>query len=447
MSSAETDLDLLQDLLKKAKAAGADAADAIFVEGIALSHAQRLGKIDMLERAEGQDLGLRVFVGHRQAIVSSTDFSPAAIDELVARALAMARSVPEDEFAGIADPDRVAHDYPTLDIAADDEPAPEVLIERARAAEEAALAVDGITNSEGADAAWSRTAIRLAASNGFTGAYARSHHSVSVAPLAGEGTKMERDYDFAVAIHGADLEDPAAIGRRAAERTLARLNPRKVKTVKAPIVFEDRVARSLLGHFAGAVSGAVIARGTSFLKDRMGEAVFADGVTVVDDPHRARGLNSKPFDGEGVANRRMELVADGRLTTWLLDLRSARQLGLETTGHAARGPSGPPSPAATNLYLEPGDRAPGEMIAEIENGFLVREMIGFGVNQVTGDYSRGASGFWIENGEIAYPVSEVTIAGNLKDMFRNLVPANDLTFKYGTNAPTVRVDGMTVAGS
>jgi PmbA protein len=440
-------IELVTDLLQKARAAGADAADALFAEGIAIAHAQRMGNIDKLERSEGQDLGLRVFVGQRQAIVSTTDLSPASLDQLAGRAVAMARAVPEDEFAGIADPDQLATEFPDLDLAADDEPAPEVLIARARDAEEAALAVDGITNSEGAEADWSRSSVTLAASNGFTGSYAVSRHSISVVPLAGEGTGMERDYDYDIAVHGRDLEDPAEIGRRAAARTLARLGARKVATARVPVVFDKRVAGSLIGHLGGAINGASVARGTSFLKDKLGEPVFAAGLNVIDDPHRPRGLASKPFDGEGIANRKREIVADGRLTTWLLDLRSARQLGLETTGHAARGTSAPPSPSSTNLYLPAGETTPEELIASVGTGFLVRELIGFGINMVTGDYSRGASGLWIENGEPAYPVSEVTIAGNLADMFMQISPADDLEFRRGTNAPTLRVDGMTVAGA
>jgi len=439
--------DLVTDLLQKARAAGADAADALFAEGIALAHAQRLGKIDKLERSEGQDLGLRVFVGQRQAIVSTTDLSADSLNQLVDRAVAMARAVPADEFVGIADPDQLATTFPDLDLVADDEPATEVLIARARDAEEAALAVEGITNSEGAEAGWSRSTVTLAASNGFTGGYAVSRHSVSVVPLAGEGTAMERDYDYDTAVYAEDLMDPAEIGRRAAARTLARLNARKVATARVPVVFDKRVAGSLIGHLAGAVNGAAIARGTSFLKDKMGEPVFTAGLSIIDDPHRKRGLASKPFDGEGIANRKREIVADGRLMTWFLDLRSARQLGLETTGHASRGTSSPPSPSSTNLYLPAGTTTPEELMQAVGTGFLVRELIGFGVNLITGDYSRGASGHWIENGVPAYPVSEVTIAGNLADMFMQISPADDLEFRGGTNAPTLRVDGMTVAGA
>jgi PmbA protein len=265
--------------------------------------------------------------------------------------------------------------------------------------------------------------------------------------IAGEGTAMERDYDYATSRFGKDLEAPDVVGKRAAERAVKRLNPRKAKTQAAPVIFDPRVAPSLLGHFAGAISGAAIARGVSFLKDRLNSEVFRSDIIIVDDPHRRRGLRSKPFDGEGVANGRKVIIENGRLTTWFLDSASARQLGLQTTGHAARGTGGPPSPSPTNLYMAAGAYSPKELMSDVREGFYVTELIGMGVNGVTGDYSRGAAGFWIEKGEIAYPVSEVTIAGNLKEMYLNLTPANDLVFRYGTDAPTLRVDGMTIAGA
>ncbi|MEE8505162.1 MAG: metallopeptidase TldD-related protein [Kiloniellales bacterium] len=447
MTDTGKDLDLLGDLLAKAKAAGAEAADAVLFDSVSLAHARRLGELERLEREESRDLGLRVFLGHRQAFVSSTDMSRDALDDLVTRALAMARTVPDDPYCGLAEPAQLVRDAPAPDICDAAEPDTRVLIERATACEDAARAVAGITNSEGAEAGWNLTRIALAASNGFTGGYASSRHSMGVAVLAGEGLKMERDYEFATEVYGADLDDPAEIGRRAGERTVKRLGARKARTGKVPVIYDPRVANGLLGHLAGAISGPAVARGTSFLKDALGEAVFSGGITIVDDPHRPRGLRSKPFDGEGVANARRNVVEDGRLTTWILSLSSARQLGLETTGHARRGTSGPPGPGVTNFYMEPGARTPEELMADIGEGFYINEMMGMGVNQVTGDYSRGAAGFWIENGELAYPVSEVTVAGNLKDMFLNITPADDLEFRYGTDAPTLRVDGMTVAGA
>ena len=439
-------LDLLASLLAKAKRAGAEAADALCVESTSLSHAQRLGKVEKLERAESRDLGLRVFLDTRQAVVSTTDQDAAALDALVERALAMARAVPEDPYCGLAPAERILREIAALDVCDPIEPAPESLIERARACEAAARAVPGITNSEGAEAGWSRSRVALAASNGFAGTYQVSRHSVGVAVVAGEGTAMERDYDFASAVYAVDLEAPEAVGKRAGEKAVKRLRPRKVKTAKAPVVFDPRVANSLLGHLAGAINGSAIARGTSFLKDRLKARIFPAGTRIVDDPLRRRGLRSRPFDGEGVETLRRAIVEDGVLTTWLLDMRSARQLGLETTGHASRGTSAPPAPAPTNLYLEPGALSPAALLKETGTGFYVTELIGFGVNGVTGDYSRGAAGFWIEAGELAYPVSEVTIASNLKDMFLNVTAAADLAFRYGTDAPTLRIAEMTVAG-
>ncbi|MBX6743632.1 MAG: TldD/PmbA family protein [Acetobacteraceae bacterium] len=438
--------DTVQALVAAARKAGADAADALLVAGTSLSVQRRLGKIEQLERAEGFDLGLRVFVGKRQAIVSSTDPAPEGFAALAERAIAMARAVPEDPFAGLPDaPDGlVAAD---LDLADAAEPSAEALIERAAAAEEAALAVPGVTNSEGAEAGYSRYAIALAASNGFAGEYVRTSHSISATALAGQGTAMERDYDYSTTVHLSDLEDAAEIGRRAGDKAVARLNPRRPKTARIPVVFDPRVANSLLGHLAAAINGAAVARGTSFLKDRLGQRVMAPGITVLDDPTRRRGLRSRPFDGEGMKGERRAIVEDGVLTTWILDWRSARQLGMASTGHASRGTSGPPGPAPTNLWLAPGTRTPAELMADIREGLYVTEMIGMGVNGVTGDYSRGAAGFMIRNGALAEPVSEITVAGNLKDMFLHLTPADDLQFRRGTDAPTLRVEGLTMAGA
>src|SRR6266700_3157252 len=441
------DIDLLQDLVSRARKAGADAADAVLFEGVSLSHARRLGKTEKLERSESQDLGLRVLIGKRQAMVSSSDRSPDMLAELVERTLAMARAVPEDPFCGLADPAEIAREWPGLDMLDPEEPSAEVLIERARAAEEAALAVAGVTNSEGAEAGWSRSRIALVASNGFAGSYAGSSHGVSASVIGGSGTGMERDYDYSSAIFAADLRDPAEIGKSAGERAVKRLGARKMPTCRCPVVFDPRVARSFISHLLGAISGPSIARGTSFLKDRLGDMIFPEAITIIDDPHRQRGLRSKPFDGEGVANRRRAIIDKGLLTTWLLDLRSSRQLGLKTTGHAARGTASPPSPAATNVWIEPGALSPQALIADIASGFYVTEMMGMGVNGVTGDYSRGAAGFWIDKGEIAFPVSEMTVAGNLTDIFARLQAADDLEFKAGADSPTLRVDALTVAGA
>ena len=437
---------LLSDLLTRAKKKGADAGDAVHVISTSLSVAQRLGRPEKLERSENSDIGLRVFVDKRQAIVSTSDFSRDTLDGVVERAVAMARVVPEDPHCGIADPSELAPSIPDLDIYDPSEPNAETLVDWANRAEAAARSIAGVTNSEGAEAGWGSATVNICASNGFAATYSSSHHSLSTSVLAGTGTAMERDYDYTGAVYVSDLRAPEEVGRSAGEKAVARLNPHKVKSGQVPMVYDPRVARSLIMHFSNAVNGAAIARSTSFLKDAMHQQVFPASITIVDDPHRQRGLRSKPFDGEGIGNKRRHVIDQGVLTTWFLDLRSARQLGLKSTGHASRSSGSPPTPSATNLYLEPSTVSPADLMADIKQGFYVTELIGFGVNGLTGDYSRGAAGFWIENGRIAYPVSEVTIAGNLRDMYKNLSQANDLVFRYGVDSPTLRIDGMTVAG-
>lgn len=437
----------LGELIAAARAAGADAADAMYVASTELSVQRRLGRIEHLERSESRDLGLRVFLGQRSAVVSTTGLDPAGFADLAEQALAMARVVPDDPFSVMPDATGRSGDATELDLVDDVEPEVATLTGRAAAAEDAALAVAGITNSEGGSASWSRAEVILATSAGFLGRYARTGHGVSVTVVAGSGTGMQRDYDYSSAIHAADLDDPAALGHSAAERALARLDPARPATARLPVVYDPRVSASLIGHLAGAVSGASVARGTSFLKDRMGERVFPVGIEIIDDPRRVRGRSSRPFDGEGVATARLALVEDGVLRHWILDGRSARQLGLATTGAAGRGTSGVPYPTTSNLYMAPGPLSPAELMADIKLGLYVTELIGMGVNGLTGDYSRGAAGFMIRDGAIAEPVAEITIAGRLQDMFAHLVPANDLRFRRGTDAPTIRVEGMTMAGS
>lgn len=448
MAQTETpSLDLLTDLVTQARRAGADQADAVLVDAVALNVGRRLGKPEQLERTESGEIGLRVLVGKRQAMVSSAERSPKALRATVERAVAMARAVPEDPFAGLAEPGEIARAWADLDLNDPDEPSVETLIEDANRAEAAALAISGITNSEGASASWGRSVVTLVASNGFAGSYAGSNHSLSVSVLAGEGTGMERDYDYTTAAFRSALEAPETIGRRAGERAVRRLHPKKGETKSLPVVFDPRISGGFLRSLSGAISGASIARGTSFLKDMLGKKIFADTITVWDDPGVRRGMRSRPFDGEGIAAPRRAIIADGELTTWLLDTRSARQLGLKSTGHASRGAASPPSPSPSNLWFEPGKISPEEMIGDIAEGFYVTEMMGMGTNLLTGDYSRGAAGFWICGGKLDYPVSEMTVAGNLKDMFLNLSVANDLVFKTGIDAPTLRIDGMTVAGT
>ena len=439
--------DLLADLIARARAAGADAADALYLEGTSISVSRRLGKTEQLERAEGRDLGLRVFVGRRVAGVSASALDPAGFAELAERAVAMARAVPEDAFAELEAATGSEADAAALDLDDGSEPEAAELIERAAAAEDAAMAVHGVTNSEGGDAGFSRGRALLVTSAGFAGGYSRTSHSTSAVALAGEGVDMQRDYDYSSVRNLSDLEDAAGIGHLAGERAVARLHPARPQTAKLPVVFDPRVAGSLIGHLSGAINGASIARGTSFLKDAMGTRVFAPGIEIVDDPRRVRGLGSRPFDGEGVATRARALVEDGVLTGWLLDGRSARQLGLKTLGNASRGTAGQPSPSTSNLFLRAGHMSPAELMADITLGLYVTELIGMGVNGLTGDYSRGAAGFMIRNGAIAEPVAEITIAGHLRDIFAHMVPANDLRFRRGTDSPTVRVEGLTMAGS
>jgi len=440
-------LDLLETLLARARAAGAERADAILVGRTSLSVERRLGATETLERSESKDLGLRVFCGAKSAIVSASSVDPARFAALAERAVAMARVVPDDPFSDLCDEAAAPDDFAPLDLVDPVEPPVETLIARAEAAEAAALAVKGVTNSEGGSAGFGRSEVWLATSAGFAGYYARTGHSVSASVLAGSGTSMQRDYDYHGTVHLADLDDPAAIGHSAGERAVSRLNPTRPKTGMMPVVYDPRVSSSLVGHLSAAINGSSVARGTSFLKDRMGQKLFRDGIFIRDDPRRVRGGRSHTFDGEGVPTRARALIEDGVLTSWLLDSRSARQLGLRTTGHASRGTGGPPGPSATNLYLAEGAVSPAELMSDIVEGVYVTELIGMGINGMTGDYSRGAAGFMIRNGALAEPVAEITIAGNLIDMFAAMIPANDLRFRRAVDSPTVRIDGMTMAGA
>jgi PmbA protein len=378
--------------------------------------------------------------------VSSSSLDPAGFADLVERAVAMAKVVPEDPYTGLADT-WAPPDGMDLDMADPAEPTPDVLAARAAAAEAAAFAVKGVTNSEGAEAGYGRNEVVLVTSAGFAGRRVGTSHSISATALAGTGTGMQRDYDYHSTVYFADLDDPAEIGRSAGERAVARLNPTRAATARIPVVYDPRVAGSLLGHLSGAINGAGVARGTSFLKEKLHQRIFAPGINIHDDPRRVRGLRSRVFDGEGTPTQARTLIEDGVLTTWLLDSRSARQLGMTSTGHASRGTSGPPSPSSSNLYLAAGTLTPAALMADIKQGLYVTEMMGSAVNGVTGDYSRGAAGFMIRDGALAEPVAEVTVAGNLVDMFANMVAASDLVFRRGTDSPTVRIDGMTMAGA
>ncbi|WP_395684683.1 TldD/PmbA family protein [Aestuariivirga sp.] len=439
---------MTEDLLSIASTAmaealklGADAAHAVAADGRSTDVSVLNGKIEKVEQSETKDISLKVYAGKSSASISGSVLTGEAIRRLAATALEMARLAPPDPYAGIADPDQLATEVPDLDLAAPDLPETSTLETLAYRAEAAGLGVSGVTKSGGAGASRSEVSWGIAISNGFARGYRRTGVGLSASVIAGDGTSMQRDYDYSSSIHFADLLSPEVIGQRAGERAVKRLNPRKVRSQSVPVIYDRRVASSLVGHLLGAINGAAIARGTSFLKDDLGQLLFAPGINIVEDPFIRRGLGSRPFDGEGLACHRRNLINAGILTGWVLDLRAARQLGLAPTGQGSRS-----GPSSSNVYLPPGDLAPEDQIGGVTQGLYVTELLGSSINSVTGDYSRGASGFWIENGALAYPVSEITIAGNLKAMFRTLQPANNLEFRSSVNAPNCLVEGLTIAG-
>jgi PmbA protein len=448
MQSPEDARRIAESLVERGIAAGATAADALYAGSSASSVQVRLGELEDVSRAEGEEMGLRLFVGQRSATAASSDLSDEALGILVDRCLAMAKEAPEDPYAGLAPPELLqGGQLPELDSEDPREPDPAELRARALEAERAALAVAGITNSSGCSASANAGTIALATSGGFSGAYRSTGHGCSASVVAGEGATMQRDYAWHSARHLDDLEAAREIGRRAGARAVARLNPRQPKSGKYPVIFDPRVSSSLLGHFSGAITGSAIARKTSFLLGKLGEQIFAKGVTIIDDPLRPRGLRSRPFDGEGLKVARQELVSDGVLNSWIAESASARQLGIAPTGHAARGVGGAPGASPSNFYLSAGTRSRAELLAAYPEAVLVIELIGQGVNTVTGDYSRGAVGFMVRNGEIAEPIAEVTVASNLIDMFATLEPGSDLEFRRGIDAPTILVPEMTVAAA
>ncbi len=439
--------DKLAALIDQARATGADAADAVYVGNRSTSVGVRLGALEEVSRSEGEEIGLRLFLGRRSAGVASSNLSSDALAALVDRALAMAAQAPEDAYSGLAPENLLLRESPTdLDLDDGGDPDPAELRARALAAEDSARAIPGITNSNGGSAAGSAATFAVATSHGFAAATRATGYSCSASVVAGSGAEMQRDYGWHSARHAADLEAPEEIGRRAGERAAARLNPRRIDGGTMPVLFDPRVAASLLGHFVGAISGAAIARQSSFLLDALGTSVFAKGVAIDDDPLRPRGLRSRAFDGEGLGVAPLALVADGVLTSWLADSASARQLGISPTGHAVRGASNMGA-GPSNLSMAPGARSREAMIGGVARGILVTELIGQGVNGLTGDYSRGAAGFLIVDGEIGPPVSEITIASNLRSMFRTLEPATDLRRRHGIDSPTLLVPEMTVASA
>jgi PmbA protein len=441
------DDNLLETVVADALAAGADAAEAVFAERASLSVTVRLGALEEVEREESRDLGIRVFIGARQATVSGSDVSKAGRARLVERVVAMARLAAEDPYAGLAPSDRLASGaHADLDLFDPFEPDPESLEDRGRRAEESALAVEGVTNSGGGSAGWSSGSWRLVTSAGFSGLHRATASSLSVQAIAGEGAAMEQAGDGRSARWDADLPTPESIGAEAGRRAVASLGARKIASTTAPVIFENRLAVSLLSPLIGAISGPSVARGVSFLKEKLGQRIFAEGITVRDDPHRPRGLGSSPFDDEGVANHACDIIDDGVLTTWLLNTSAARQLGLSTTGHASRGLAGPPGVGINNLTLLPGERDQAALMRDAGEGLLVTSMFGPSLNANTGDWSVGCSGLWFEGGEAAYPVTEITVAGNLIDIYRRLVPGADLEIRGSANAPSILVDALSIAG-
>jgi PmbA protein len=436
-------IDRAASLVEAAKRAGADAADAVVVRGRSKSVSVRLGKVEGTDSSESDDFSLRVFLGDKVASISANIVND--VDGLAERAVAMAKVSPDDKFNTLAPRDMLSRVHPDLDLFDATEIPAERMTQDALVMEEAARAVKGVTNSSGAGVSAGSGGLVLVTSHGFSGAYRVSRFSRSVSVIAGSGTGMERDYDFSSKIYFGELRDPAEIGREAGERTVKRLNPRKAPTQTVTAVFDPRVSRGILGHLAGAINGASVARKTSFLKDRMGEQIANDAVNVIDEPLKIRGQASRPFDGEGVQGKTLSMVENGVLRHWFLSTSIANELGLATNGRGSRSGTSV-SASSTNLSLEPGDRTPEELIKAVGTGFYVTEVFGQGVNMVTGEYSRGASGFWIENGEIAHPVSEVTIASNLKDMFMRMIPASDIDRDFATAAPTLIIEAMTLAG-
>ena len=430
----ENSLNLLLDTAKKL---GAESAAVMGGENTSINVAARLGKLENIERNESKSIGLQIIDNKRKVNLSSTNFNKDALIELVESAMSMIKSIPEDEFCGLADKEMLYRGNLDLDLVDNYIPENDLLLESSIEAEDSALSIHGVTNSEGASSSYSKNKIFLATSDGFYNYKEKTNYSNSISVIAGKGTKMERDYEYQSKIHNKDLDAPKTIGEVAANRAVSRLNPKKVKSNSVPIIFDPRVSGSLLSLFTGGISGQAVARGTSFLKDKMEKNIFKKDIQIIDDPHVLRGPGSRTFDGEGVESKKIKLVENGVLKSWLLSSQSARQLNLKTTGHSS---------GVSNLYMEPGDKTNTELLSSIKEGFYVTEMMGMSFNQVTGDYSRGATGFWIEKGQKTYPVSEVTIAGNIIDMYNMLTPASDLKLITGMDAPTILIEKMMVAG-
>ena len=433
-------------LIKKSKKTGADNVDVLYVENINIDVGCRLKKIEKLERSESNDLGLRFIKNKKQVIVSSNDLSKKSLEELVYKASKMIDAVPKDPYCSIADKKNIIKKIPNLKIYENKEPTIKSLKEKAMEAEKAGLNVKGITNSEGAEIGWNKSKVHLFNSNGLNVNYQSSGYSIYAVLIAGHGTSMEREYEYSSSVFEKDLTKASLVGKKAGQLAVKKLNPRKISTSKIPVIFSPRVSNSFLRHFSAAINGNSITRGTSFLKKKLNKQIFSNEINITDDPLKKKGLQSKPFDGEGLKTKNIQLVKNGILKSWFLDLSTAMQLKLKSTAHASRGISSPPTPSPTNLYFEPGNVSPKNLIGNIKKGIYVTELMGSSVNLINGDYSRGGSGFMIDKGKITYPINEITIADNLNEMFKKMILANDLEFKQGLNSPTMLIEGMTVAG-
>lgn len=440
-------IEIINKVIKQAMAKGADNVEVIILENSSLSASVRMGNVESIENSESSALGLRFIKGYKSSILSTNDLNEESVSKLVEKASYMTDITPQDEYLTVAEAQDYAQEIPNLDLYDSEVPHIKTLIDKAVEAEDIALSFNKITNSNGSEASNSRTNVVFATSQGFCNSYRNSNSGLSVSVVAQDGDAMETDYDYSSVRHYNDLMSAKMIGRNAAQKAINKLHSRQVISSKLPVIFDAKIANSLLSSFASAVNGSAIARNTSFLRDKLHQSIFKQGINIYDNPLINRGLGSKPFDGEGVACQKLNLVENGILNSWIMDLRSAKQLGFSTTASASRSLTSPPSPAISNLYMEAGKISRQDLIKSVNKGIYITDLFGMGVNIITGDYSQGAFGFMIENGEITYPISEFTIASNLKDIFMNIIPANDLEFHYRINSPTLLIENMTIAGA
>ena len=433
-------------LIKKSKKSGADSVDVVYIENTNIDVGCRLKKIEKLERSESNDIGLRFIKNKKQVIVSSNDLTKKNLEELIYKASKMVGAIPRDPYCSIAKKKDLIKKIPNLEIFDSKEPTIKSLKDKVIEAENAGLNVKGVTNSEGAEIGWNKSKIYLFNSNGLNVSYQSSSYDIYAVLIAGRGTLMEREYEFASSVFEKDLTKTSLVGKKAGELAVKKINPKKIKTSKIPVIFSPRVANSFLKHLSSAINGNSITRGTSFLKKKLNKKIFSSNINIIDNPLRKRGLQSKPFDGEGLETKKTQIIKNGELKTWFLDLATAHQLRLKSTAHASRNISSPPTPSPTNLYFEPSNISPKSLIGNIKKGVYLTELMGSSVNLTNGDYSRGGSGFWIDKGEITYPINGITIADNLNEMFKKIILANDLEFKHGLNSPTMLIEDMIVAG-